>query len=355
MLDYKKMIAARLENKVDHIKPLLPKPEYKIPPVNICKLAEELVNVVDEPKKEVVQEVQEVIKAPVQPVQPPVEPSIDVKEIAEVQDASKENDMDDGDGIPHVDTEQPLVISNIKKGDVIASGPIPYNLNSVTKNSDDLKSIEWGRERNLGFVIGRVWKPSPLFFSPDGHNLKLEDLVKGSSVILTGDRCVSAHPNVTTFGFEGSYRTIHSRFWAGFRRPVEYDTKFLDNPNVLKFMPFGSSRDKRLDGKYHMHSPSCCYFVRCADFKPNQFFFEDAFWYSAAEANTGLIATIKICYVLGFRNIILDGITVSDSINMFFNTLMNINKDIDLKIYSLNSNLNVPSISNEDAIRMCSI
>lgn len=165
---------------------------------------------------------------------------------------------------------------------------------------EDFKTIEWCREANASWRIGR--SSNPVFFTSDGHNAHLEDYAKGSSVIITDG--FEQIPARDSFIWQVGNNNVNNTcdILSVFRNSEVTNLNILKNPRILKLMPLQLARNRRSDNKFTYHSPNCFYFRRHSSFNPVQFFTEETIWNDGNE-NSDVLSSIQLAIVLGFRKI----------------------------------------------------
>jgi hypothetical protein len=170
--------------------------------------------------------------------------------------------------------KEPDELVHKQSPDVVVENEVISAHIKARKKRSDMQTLEWGRERNAGFQIGRIWYPVPMFYTADGHNVKLEDMARGSSVLLSGPNSKVGGQGqiVCVNNYMHSWMTIITK---NYNNKENY--KVLNRADSIKLMPAEFARMKRSDTKLVSHSPNCFYFVRCDSFKIDQFFMEDAF------------------------------------------------------------------------------
>ncbi|CAK0748190.1 hypothetical protein CCP1ISM_20012 [Azospirillaceae bacterium] len=177
-----------------------------------------------------------------------------------------------------------------------------------SKNKSDFQSIEWGKESNISFVVGRVQFPVPMFWDAEGHKIHLEDIARGSSVILVGNNgqpYAGHHYISVNQSFGSQIRIITSSF-------EDINIKSLKSSS-LKIMPLEYARKIRSDGVYNFHSPFNCYFMRNSKYQRNDFWYEDCFFSDQTTGFGDLITSLRILFVMGYRTVYLDGFTSSSN------------------------------------------
>lgn len=205
-------------------------------------------------------------------------------------------------------------------------------IENKNKNREDFHSIEWGKESNTSFVVGKIQFPVPMFWDSDGHKMHFDDSARGSSVILSNNSnniYVNHHHISVNDNVRSSIKIITSKF-------EDIDIKVLKSP-IIKIMPLEYARSVRSDGVYNFHSPFSYYYMRNNRYQNDNFWYEDCFFNDQNIAYSDLITSLRILYVIGYRIIYLDGFTTSkNEFAIYDNVIKNsINK---LKILNIGNN-----------------
>jgi len=163
-------------------------------------------------------------------------------------------------------------------------------------NKSDRKTLEHGRERFSGFLIGK--SSFPCFFSADGHKVHLEDSARGSSVIITLEHdAIVLQPeiinkliiwNINNHQGIPNFLTIKSSI-SDLHKPL------LLNPKIIKILPYELCKQTN-------HNPFCFYYMR------NNFLNDNFLLEETINSTNEYAIFIKLAYVLGFRNIYVNGL-----------------------------------------------
>lgn len=188
---------------------------------------------------------------------------------------------------------------------------VPNPGSSLVKK--DFQTAEWGRESNSSWAIGR--SSNPVFFTADGHNVKLEDYAKGSSVLIVHNTSVPTKEqlkDVHVWGINEVANQIKVNVWSAFNKPQQYTMKPWLNPAILKFLPLQFARDSRQDGKLTSHSPNCFYFRRHSSFNAAHFLLQETIWNDGSDFSE-ILSTLKLAIVLGYRKIFISANITDES------------------------------------------
>ena len=214
------------------------------------------------------------------------------------------------------------------------------------KNKDDFRSIEWGKEPNASFVVGRVQFPVPMFWDAEGHKMHLEDHARGLPVILSGGGSYDNHNNITVNSNDRSNIKIMTKL-------ADISLKTLKSP-AIKLMPLEFARSTRSDGVYNFHNPFACYYMRNNKYQRNDFWYEDSFFSDDATGFNDLITSIRILFVMGYRTIYLDGFKSGSNDFAIFDDVIK-NSVGKIKIFNIGSSdmRNVPKFDKARALSEC--
>jgi hypothetical protein len=200
------------------------------------------------------------------------------------------------------------------------------------KNKNDFHTIEWGKEPNTSFVIGRVQFPVPMFWDAEGHKVHLEDNAKGSSVILVGNKCSTPYNRCHCVA-------VDNEFESQMKIILKFDSvniKTLKSAAV-KIMPLEYARILRPDGVFNFHSPFTYYFMRNNKYQYDNFWYEDCFFHNETMAYSSMITSIRILFVMGYRTIFLDGFDPMSADFVIYDDIIknSVNK---LRIFNIGNN-----------------
>jgi len=200
---------------------------------------------------------------------------------------------------------------------------------SLKKDVNDWKQFRYGRDRHLGIsVSSEFYQPVPFFFTREGSNLNLIGNYRGSSIfiICNGPSLASGNfdlsllkrPGVMTYGMNNGARTIRPNFWTCVDDPRRFLKSIWLDPCITKFVPHAHAEkvifdnEKWQDMDYLVgQCPNVIYYHRNEKFMADRFLFEDTInWGNSGENGGGrsvFLPVLRICFLLGFRNIYLLG------------------------------------------------
>lgn len=164
----------------------------------------------------------------------------------------------------------------------------------------DFQTIEWGRESNASWVIGKSSKP--VFFTADGHNVHLQDSARGCSVLIVSDDFESLIDLTDVFIWSVGKAHKSANIWSPDHH--NYDIKTWNNQSLIKLMPLYMAREKRKDGRLISHSPMCFYYRRHSSFNAASFLQEETIWNDGTK-DGNILASIQLAIILGYRSIYL--------------------------------------------------
>ncbi len=223
---------------------------------------------------------------------------------------------------------------------------------SIKKNSGDTHTIEWGRERNAGFVIGRVMHPTPMFFSADGHSVHLEDMMRGASIIISGPDVNSAlvDRNAHVWAIGRAISRLKAHIWTAVSEPAVYDSTWA-NPSILKIVPAEYAQMKNKYG-HIAHSPQTFYFRRHDEFSPQNFLFENSV-YGPASGEFALLTVLRLAYLIGFRDVYLTGIKAPDRVKEIIKMIDPMFERNKFNVHDIDCGLSLKKASIDAAISSC--
>jgi len=185
----------------------------------------------------------------------------------------------------------------------------------------DFQTVEWGREANAGWQIGR--SSNPVLFTADGHNVRLEDSARGSSVLITDKSFKTSIDlnNVHVWAVGEAITEYPCKIWTP--DDCGYDLKYWNNQSILKLLPLQMARQKRKDEKYISHSPNCFYYRRHSSFNPAFFLQEETIWNDGSK-ESHVMSALQLAIILGYREIYIAADMKTDS--RAYQHIQNINK-----------------------------
>jgi hypothetical protein len=220
---------------------------------------------------------------------------------------------------------------------------------SLTKK--DFQTVEWGRESNASWAIGK--SSNPVFFTADGHNVKLEDYAKGSSVLIVHKSSIPQInlSGVHVWGIDEVANDIKVNIWSVFGVPIGYNIKPWLNPTILKLLPLQYARDVRQDKKLTSHSPNCFYYRRHTSFNAANYLLEETIWNDNSDFSE-ILSTLKLAIVLGYRKIFISA-NIIDENNKTFKHLLQIAPMLSNFNISMSFTENIGSLPKTDINKAC--
>jgi len=150
------------------------------------------------------------------------------------------------------------------------------------------------------------YKNSSCFLVLSGPSLNNHDLTK------------IQQPGITTFGVNNSPKAFRPNMWICVDHPSRFMISIWKDPNITKFVPFFKAKSNLFDNfnwqntdRRVMDSPNVVYYHRNEQFNPDTFLTEKTVnWGNHKKYGGGrsvMMAALKICYLLGFKNVFLLG------------------------------------------------
>ena len=123
--------------------------------------------------------------------------------------------------------------------------PIPASIPS-SHDVNDHGRLRHGRERDVGFAVGRYLQPAPMLFTRDGHNVFLGDLYRGHAAFLVcGGPSLKAHDlsllnqrGILTLAVNNAATVVRPHLWTSVDDPGNFCDAIWNDPGILKFIPF---------------------------------------------------------------------------------------------------------------------
>lgn len=200
---------------------------------------------------------------------------------------------------------------------------------SLKKDVNDFKQFRYGRDRHLGVsVSSEFYQPVPFFFTREGSNLPLIGNYRGGSIFIVCngpslasgnyDLSLLKRPGVMTYGMNNGARTIRPNFWTCVDDPRRFLKSIWLDPCITKFVPHAHAEKAIFDNEKWEdmdflvgQCPNVVYYHRNEKFMADRFLFEDTInWGNSGDNGGGrsvFLPVLRICFLLGFRNIYLLG------------------------------------------------
>lgn len=231
-----------------------------------------------------------------------------------------------------------------------------YSPNSgASPNKRDFQTVEWGRETNSSWIIGK--SSNPVFFTADGHNVKLEDYARGSSVLIVHKSSIPDipnHANAHIWGIDEVANHLNVNIWSVFNKPIDHELRPWLNPAILKLLPLQFARDVRQDRRLTSHSPNCFYYRRHSSFNAANFLLEETIWSDNSEFSE-IVSVLKLAIVLGYRKIFISA-NLTDEISKAYkhlNQLIPILDENDIAVFACGKVGPLSTIDINKAVEHC--
>ena len=215
---------------------------------------------------------------------------------------------------------------NTRPGKIV-DGIVHEPLGGNGRHDGDHRPMRQGRVQHVGFHIGNYLAPPPMFFSRDCREAGLIDRYRGAPVFLicggpsfaAVDKEPLTRPGVMTMGYNNVVKVFRTNMWCSVDSPRNFLTSIWKDPRIEKFVPFDHSEKNIYDTQTKTplptlvgDCPNTWFYRRNEYFQADRFLFEDTInWGNHADwggARTGMLAAIRILFLLGFRTIFLLGV-----------------------------------------------
>jgi len=193
----------------------------------------------------------------------------------------------------------------------------------LSTNKADFNSMQWGKESNSSFIIGR--SSFPFFFTAEGHNVHLQDTARGLPMMSLFDGSYNPPEDCIKWSFDTfKFNTEYMTFFNIPKNLSKY-------PKTTKILPMAASYFKE-NNVLLCHSPFCYYFRRHTSLNYHNFLMEETCWHDGSVFSS-VVAAIKLPFVLGFRTVVLNNPPIGEE---DYDKLIQIKKQCDkfkLKVY----------------------
>jgi hypothetical protein len=217
----------------------------------------------------------------------------------------------------------------------------------LSTDKADFNQIQWGIQRDSGFVIGK--SSFPVFFTADGHNAHIEDSARGSSIVICTKTTERIPSNVHTMGIDECQCDPNIIMIDNLS---SINKSHLLSPSILKLAP-ASMAAQRINGTMLAHFPFVFYYRKHKSFNAASFFLEETIW-SDGNQDLSIFSAIKLAFVLGYREIYLGDIKQSTKAYSNFKLLMRYVGGSGLKLFKIGSGPEeIPSMSASEAFKKC--
>lgn len=195
------------------------------------------------------------------------------------------------------------------------------------RDNKDSSKLRHGRLPNVGFRIGQQYQTPPMFFTREAHTAHLIDKYKGYPAFLIAggpsfakiDKSKLAQPGVLTMGYNNVVKVFRPKMWSSVDHPQHFLTSIWKDPTIEKYVPFDHCEKQILDVETLQElpikvgdCPNVWFFRRNEYFNADRYLWEDTInWGNHGKlggARTGILASIRILWLLGIRTIFLLGV-----------------------------------------------
>jgi len=207
------------------------------------------------------------------------------------------------------------------------------------KDKNDKNTLSWGGERASARMPDHAMRRAPMFFRRDGSELDIVNMYKDQSVfmICNGPSFANLNhgrlklPGIITFGINNGAHVFRPNLWTSVDDPTRFLRSIWADSNIQKFIPMAHFEKPIWDTELDNYSTNIVGdFANVVGFRRNERFvakewlYQDTInWGNHKDYGGGrsvFLAAIKICYLLGFKNLYLLGcdFTMSDTQKYWF-------------------------------------
>jgi len=113
------------------------------------------------------------------------------------------------------------------------------------QDPQDWERLRHGRDRHLGFAVGRYLQPAPMLFTRDGHNVFLGDLYRGrAAFLICSGPSLKQHDlsrlnarGLLTMAVNNAAVVQRPHLWCSVDDPGNFCDAIWKDPAVMKFVP----------------------------------------------------------------------------------------------------------------------
>lgn len=208
---------------------------------------------------------------------------------------------------------------------LVIRGKLYQRFDEYALNSDDTKSNESGQLRSFAVPFD-INPRTPVCFRADGSPYECTNMFLGSSVfvVCNGPSFLDIDsdrlrlPGIVTFGMNNGAQQFRPNLWASIDAPYRFMSSIWCDPTIKKFVPVGNLASRifnhetgRLAAVRVGECPNVIAFRRNDKFDARTWLSKDSInWGNAKEFGGGrsvLLVVIRLCFLLGFRNVYLVG------------------------------------------------
>lgn len=200
-------------------------------------------------------------------------------------------------------------------------------MRSMCVNKDDHNAIRWGRNKTVGSCVqGEFKQHNPMFFTREMANLNLVGQYRGASAFLIAsgpsfnkcDKSLLKKPGVWSMTTNNAVRSHRGQAACIVDDPCRFIKSLWLDPSIQKFVPDSAFEKPLWDNEAWQplginvgDCPNVVGFRRNSKFVPWRFMYEDTVNWGCDEKWGGcrsvFLASIRILYEIGFRNVYLVG------------------------------------------------
>ena len=206
---------------------------------------------------------------------------------------------------------------------------------SQARDSEDHAQLRHGRDRDLGFSVGRYLQPAPMLFSRDGHNIFLGDTFRGATAFLvcagpslkSHDLTKLEQRGILTCAVNNAATIVRPNLWVSVDDPGNFCDAIWRDPAIWKFVPLCHMEKPfsvRTDDGQLVASqekvgdmPTVFGYRRNEAFNAEQWLHEDTFnWgnhservdaYGIQGSRSVMLVALRLLFYLGVRRVNLIG------------------------------------------------
>lgn len=232
--------------------------------------------------------------------------------------------------------ESPQDIKNEKVEKIGMQTPGPKRVGDIYhqapggngRDKTDHTQLRHGRDRNVGYLVGKYIQTPPMIFSRDAHPIWLGDVYRGSSCFLIAggpsfakveNKDLLSQPGFITMGMNNSVKSYRPNLWCCVDDPTHFMKSIWLDPKITKFVPFAHASKSIFDNEEWKEMdivvgdcPNVMYYRRNENFDHENFLFEDTMnWGNHSKWGGGrsvFLPSIRLLFFLGIRRVFLLGV-----------------------------------------------